>query len=139
MTLSGPACALQEQLAMTTNIQRDTTKLMVDYLNTCNTALAQHADEFPYKQLKQLAQEKLSGKEMGVAVYKDDPSSPHDFFTIRMTDDQFQLVQHGKRDPDIVWKTPRAYLSKVVDNPDDYIEKPAKLDLEWLKSRVGLS
>jgi hypothetical protein len=116
----------------------DTTKLLVDYLETCNEALAKHDDETPYKQIIALADDKLAGKELGFAVYDHDPDAPHDFFTVEMSNGKLHFVEHGKRDPDIVWKTPQEYLEKVVDNQQRYIDEPSKLDLDWLKSRVGL-
>jgi len=116
-----------------------TTKLFIEYLDTCNTAIRRHDDEFPYKQLISLADDKLGDKEIGVAVYADDPDSPHDFFTIEMKDGAFHFLEHGKNAPDIAWRTPRQHLQQVVDNPDRYIDNPSKLDLDWIKARVGLS
>lgn len=125
--------------SMPTQTPNETTKLLIDYLETCNAAMAQHDDELPYKQLIELADDKIGGKEMAVAVYDDDPDAPHDFFTIEMADGALHFVSHGKGDPDIVWKTPRSYLEKVVKNRGDYVDKPSKLDLDWLKARVGVS
>jgi len=124
---------------MPTKTPNETTKLFIDYLDTCNAAMSQHEDEFPYKQILDLAEDEIRGKEMGVAVYGSDPDSPHDFFTVEMTDGALHFVEHGKREPDLVWKTPRSYLEKVVRNRGDYIDKPSKLDLDWLKARVGVS
>lgn len=123
---------------MQTDTPNDNTKLMIDYLDTCNAALARHEDETPYKQLIELADKKLNDKEIAVALYDDDPDAPHDFFTIEMTDGALHFLQHGKRSPDLVWKTPRAYLKKVVDEPQAYIDEPSKLDFDWLKARVGI-
>jgi hypothetical protein len=42
-------------------------------------------------------------------------------------------------DPDIDWKVSRDYLRKVSSNPDQYIDNPARLDVDWLTSCAGLS
>ena len=76
---------------------------------------------------------------MGVAIYKDKPGAPHDFFTIKLNDGSFYVVEHGKKAPDMVWKASEDYLRKVVSNKSDYIANPAKLDFDWLKSRIGIS
>ena len=44
----------------------------------------------------------------------------------------------GKQEPEAGWKVSRSYLESVVENADEYIEHPAKLDWDWLKSRVGV-
>jgi len=41
-------------------------------------------------------------------------------------------------DPSITWTVTREYLEEIVKDPDTYIEHPEKLDLDWLKSRLGL-
>jgi hypothetical protein len=48
-------------------------------------------------------------------------------------------MSHRKEDPSIAWKVPESYLKDVVENAEDYINHPAKLDWEWLKQRVGIS
>lgn len=64
------------------------------------------------------------------------PSSPFDYITIRFRDGSFELVEHGKRDPEIDWKVSRDYLEKVVADSQDSIDHPARLDWDWLESRV---
>lgn len=34
--------------------------------------------------------------------------------------------------------TETRYLQRVAENPKEYVENPALLDWDWLKSRVGL-
>ena len=47
-------------------------------------------------------------------------------------------MSHGKQEADVAWTVSRAYLEKLVENRREYIEHPAKIDWDWLKSRVGL-
>jgi len=58
---------------------------------------------------------------------------------VRFSNGRFELVGRGKReDPGITWTVSRGYLETVVEDPDRYLEHPEKLDLDWLKSRLGL-
>jgi len=113
--------------------------LFVDYLNTCNAALDAHKNEFPYDKIIAAGDKMLDGKKLGVAIYKDDPDKPHDFFTVRFSGGAFELLKHGKDDPNVAWKTSQEHMRQVVENKQEYIEHPAKLDLDWMKSRVGIA
>jgi len=117
----------------------DTTSKFTRYLNVANAALDRHYEDFPYKQLIRAGNNLLEGRNLGVAVYKHDASQPHDYFTVQWRDGSLQLLEHGKRDPDLSWKVRESYLDEVIDNPEPYIEHPAKLDWQWLKSRVDLA
>lgn len=117
----------------------DTTALFAQYLNVVNKALHERSDDAPYKQLIGAGKKVLQDKEIGVAIYKDQPSAPHDFFTINFRGGSFNLLKHGKAEPDTSWKLPETHMRSVVDDPDPYIAQPAKLKLDWMKSRIGLS
>lgn len=116
----------------------ETTSLVTDYLSTVNQAIDEHADDFPMKQLIRAGDKMLDGRNVGMAIYGKDPESPYDFYTVRFEDRALKLVAHGKEDVDVAWKVSDDYLHRVVDNREDYIAQPAKLDLGWLKTRVGL-
>lgn len=118
---------------------RDTVALFTEALNVVNGALAEHKDSLPYKPILSGSEKVLGDRNIGVAVYEKDPSAPFDFFTIRFREGAFELVSRGKQEPEVAWKVSREYLQKVTENPQDYIEHPAKLDWDWLKSRVGLA
>jgi hypothetical protein len=115
-----------------------TSSLFLQYLNVCNQALDAHADEFPYRQLVQAAERLAADRRFGVAVYKTERDAPYDFYTVTMTEGRFELLSHGKEEPDLTWKVSQDYLKKVVDDPDTYIQHPAKLDWDWLKSTLGV-
>lgn len=119
--------------------QQDTVNQFSKALNVINAALAKHENEIPYKQLTKAADRILRDRKIGVGVYKDKASKPYDYFTVRFRDGSFELVAHGKEQPSLPWRVSRAYLDKVASNPDDYIDHPAKLDWDWLKSLVGLN
>ena len=111
----------------------ETKTRFVDYLNTCNQAIDRHEDEFPFKQLVSIGERVFGDKTIGVGIYKTDPNSPHDYYTIQVKDGRLHYHGHGKHDPDIEWKVKEEYLDDVVSNPETYIEHPFKLDWEWLK------
>lgn len=117
---------------------RDTTTLFTRALNVINSALVANADATPYRALIRTSEKLLDGRRIGVAVYESDPSAPFDYFTICFREGSFELVSHGKQEPDVAWKVSRDYLEKVADHPDEYVEHPAKLDWDWLRSRLGL-
>ena len=118
--------------------QRDTLALFTEALNVINAAFAEHADSMPYQALLEASEKTLGDRRLGVAVYDSDPDAPFDHFTIRFREKAFELVSHGKQEPDVVWKVSRSYLEKVAASPREYIEHPLKLDWDWLKSRVGI-
>ena len=116
----------------------DTNALFTQYVNVVNQALGENRDRVPYKQLLTAAEKLLANRRMGVAVYKDDPTTPHDFFTLTFSDGTFEVAAHGKEEPDFDWKVKEDHLRQVVENPEPYIQQPARLDLDWLKSRLNI-
>lgn len=116
-----------------------TNALFTQYLNVVNQAIGSHRDQMPYKQLIQGAGKLIGDEAFAVAVYKDDPSSPHDTFKVRLRGDTFDLLEHGKGGEDVAWSIPRDHLEKVVETPDRFIERPEKLQLDWLWKRVGIA
>lgn len=109
-------------------------QLLVNYLNIANAAMESHQDDFPYKQLHMVGDKLFNDKKFGVGIVKDDPRHPYDYYTVAYKNGAFQLVGHGKKDADLDWHCKRDYLEEVVANPNKYIESPAKLDWDWLKS-----
>lgn len=121
----------------TENISTDT--LMTEYLNVVNTALDRNKNSFPYDYIIKATEKLSKDKEFGIAVYKNDPKSPHDYYTVNFDNGHINLLAHGKQNPDIDWKFDEDYMRNVVEEPKKYIESPAKLDLDWLKERLGIS
>lgn len=119
-------------------MSKDAVGVFTRAINVINAALERNRDEVPYKQILDASRKAMEGRNLGVAVYESDPDAPFDWFTLRFQDSAFEIVAHGKQDPEIAWKVSRDYLEKVAENPDDYIENPARLDWDWLKSRLGL-
>jgi hypothetical protein len=122
-----------------TERRQDTVALFTQALNVVNGALAKHQNTTPYKQILAASRKALGERRVGVAVYADDPGQPFDFFTVRFREGRLELVDHGKREPELTWKVSRSYLDEITRDPETYVENPAKLDWEWLKSRVGIA
>lgn len=115
-----------------------TSALFNQYIDVVNRALGENRDRFPYKQIFQASEKLARDRDIGVAVYKGDPKSPHDWFTIRMDSGTFDVVEHGKGDVDVTWKVNQDHLQNVVEEPQKYVAHPARLDLDWLKERLGI-
>ncbi len=118
--------------------QQDAYMLFNDALQVINKSLQNNKDKFPYGEIINLGDKIIGDRQIGVAVYKDDPSSPYDFFTVKMKNGKLELFSHGKEEPTITWKVSREYLQKVGENEQEYIDHPEKLDLEWLKDRLSI-
>lgn len=118
------------------NGNKDTYTLFMGALDVSNRALDSVGDKPVLGDLVDLMEKQASGRHFGVAVYKDDPDKPHDYFTVRVQNHMIQLVSHGKDAPDIDWKVSQEYLQDVNSNPDDYVDNPLKLDWDWLRHRL---
>ncbi|HBO12895.1 MAG TPA: hypothetical protein DD491_08945 [Halieaceae bacterium] len=116
----------------------DTYGLFMEALDVVNTAISEHKDGQLMGGLLTAADKTIGGKHLGVAVYRDDPDTPFDYFTLRFTNERLELLARGKDEPEIAWKVSQDYLRDLVDNPRDYIDNPARLDLDWLRDRVGV-
>jgi hypothetical protein len=117
---------------------QDSATLFTNALNTTNTALEENANQMPFKQILSAAEKVLGDRQLGVAIYKDDPDSPYDYFTLRFSNGAFEIVSHGKDHPSIDWKVSQEYLERIAENPKRYVDDPFKLDFDWLTSRLGI-
>ncbi len=115
----------------------DTYELFVGTMDVINEALEEHSSTPVLREVITVADKAASGKRFGVAVYKQDSDEPYDYFTVRVNNKKVELEARGKKCPDIAWKVSQDYLAKVCENPQQYIDNPARLDLDWLKSRFA--
>ncbi len=116
----------------------NTYDLFMGYLDVVNDALDKHSETPVVGDLVSWVTNLSQSKKIGAAVYDSDPKSPFDYFTVRIADGKVQLDSRGKNEPDIDWRVSQEFLVEVNENRQEYIDNPLKLDLEWLKSRVGL-
>lgn len=121
-----------------TKSDTNTYDLFMGYLDVVNRALDEHSDTPVIGQVLSLMNKLGDGKKFGAAIYKSDPQSPFDYFTVRLANGKFELDSRGKDNPDIDWRVAQEYLTAVNDEPDKYVDNPARLDLDWLKTRLGM-
>lgn len=118
--------------------QQTVKSYFLQYLNICNMALTRHKDAFPYKQILEIGEATLGGKNIVVAVLGDAPNLIEAYYTIRFNGGTFDVVAHQKEESEMDWTVKESYLKKVVENPDSYLAHPEKLEWEWLKSRLNI-
>jgi hypothetical protein len=113
-------------------------KVFQQYLQICNRAIEQNRNKFPYTEIWGARFAKLgSDKEaiLQAIIYDDRPKVE---FTLRLTKDMKIEIVEKKPIPDgEEWPFTYQYLKRVVDNPKEYIENPAKLEWGWLKTVFG--
>ena len=78
----------------------------------------------------------VSGKEFGVAVYKTGADDSFDYFTVRFKWGKMELAARGDSSQNVAWRVSQKYLKKVCEHPQTYIDNPARLDVDWLVSKV---
>ena len=112
--------------------------LFMSALEVVNESLHENRDNPAICPLLKNGETALAEKHFGVALYRDNPEKPLDYFTLRLTGGRFELLAHGKEPPEIAWKVSNDFLRDIVDNPQDYRDDPAKLDLDWLRDRCDI-
>lgn len=115
---------------------KDPYELFMGYLDVVNKSLYEHESTPVVGNLLSLMKKIGEGKKFGAAIYKTDPNEPFDYFTVRMSGGKVELDSRGKDDPDIDFKVAQDFLVEVNEHPREYVNNPAKLDLDWLKSRL---
>ena len=106
------------------------------YLDVCNQAIEKNKDKFPYTEIWGARLQALE-EEMKVEaiVYDDRPKAA---FMLRLTRDmKIEIVEKKALPPEEAWPFTYQYLKRVVDNPKEYIDNPAKLEWGWLKEIFG--
>ncbi|WP_405220824.1 hypothetical protein [Lentisalinibacter sediminis] len=112
---------------------KDIYDLFTEALEVTNKALEANRDSAFYGTLISGMDKYLDGHKAGVAIYDDDPKQPFDYFTLRYLNGKFEILSRGKSEHDTEWRVAREYLASLADEPDAYIENPAKLDIDWLR------
>ena len=106
------------------------------YLDVCNQAIEKNKDTFPYMEIwksrwKSLAPDHI----LRCAVYDDRPKI---VYTLQLTEDmKIKIIEKTHIAPEDVWPFKYSYLKHVVNNPQEYINHPAKLDWGWLTGIFG--
>ncbi|MCS5597843.1 MAG: hypothetical protein NZ828_11385 [Alphaproteobacteria bacterium] len=104
--------------------------LFVQYLDVCNRAIDANKHRFPFKQIMESVRDVQTHKNVEVIILDDHPPVS---CVICFDDNQKITTQPaiGVRGLQ-KWRVSKAYLENVINNPDEYIQNPAKIDWEWL-------
>ena len=114
---------------------KDIHQLFARFLEVCNKAIAAHKDEFPYKYIWEAAENMQSSEGLHVTVYDGRPKVD---YTLRLKNKRIKVTEESVNPSVVGWRINTSYMKEVVENPDWYIDQPARLDWHWLKNRVGM-
>ena len=106
--------------------------LFQSYLEVCNDALKQNKNRFPFKQILDAARTNAASRTIEVHIVDDKPKSD---IMMTLDADAIRAQSHADCDNcqcDAKWSVSKTYLEDVVNNPDAYIQNPAKIDWDWL-------
>jgi len=108
-------------------------KVFQQYLEICNKAIEQNKNTFPYTEIWGSRFKALEDEATLQAVVYDD--RPKVAFMLRLTKDmKIEIVEKKTIPPADEWPFTYQYLKRVVDNPQEYIDHPARLEWGWLKT-----
>lgn len=105
------------------------------YLEICNQAIDQNKKKFPYTEIwgaRLQAKAKEEAMKIHAVVFDDRPKVS---FELQLTEDmKIKILEMKEVPPEDAWPFTYQYLKRVVDNPKEYIENPARLEWGWLKT-----
>jgi len=101
------------------------------YFNVCNTALATPNANPVITLVESLVIKATSNRVITLRLV-DDSQETIGWYTTRFVDGQFGPVEEGECDPDSRFTLRRSFLRKVVEDSDQYIEHPERLDWSWM-------
>ncbi|MFP4313855.1 MAG: hypothetical protein ACLFR0_05965 [Alphaproteobacteria bacterium] len=105
------------------------------YISICNVALHKNCERFPFKQILDAAEQQSKGRMIEVNIEGDPPHEEDYVFTL--SQGRIQADKHACGSQctcDGKWIVKKAYIEDVINNPDIYIQNPAKINWEWLYS-----
>lgn len=108
-------------------------RIFQQYLEICKQAIKKNKNQFPYTEIWG---SRLIGMQdtmkIEAVIYDDRPKLA---YVLQLTKDmEIQIVEKKMMGSESAWPFTYQYLKRVVDNPQAYIESPAKLEWGWLKN-----
>lgn len=107
------------------------------YVSICNKALALNKDKFPFKQILGAAQKSEQGKKIEIQLAGDNVINSYVF---SIENDQIIVTPHAlcdQCDCDRKWHMEWPYLHEVLQDPENYIKNPAKINWDWIYDAVS--
>ncbi len=112
-------------------------QVLQQYLEICSRAIEQNKNRFPYTEIWGAQFRALKAEAMLHAIVYDD--RPKASCILRLTRDmKIKIVEKQPISLQGEWPFTYQYLKRVVNNPQEYIENPAKLEWGWLKTMERL-
>ena len=106
--------------------------LIARYLDVCNQALTENKDRFPFKQILGAAEKSERGAVIEVNVIDVVPTAS---YAMILSKSGLVATPHGACSDckcERAWNVTADYLQTVANNPDIFIQNPAKIDWEWM-------
>lgn len=126
---------MQREKSPDTDKEHDASVLIKQYLNIANDALMKQKDDLALKGIVVLLERIFSRENITLEVV-DETGESMGYFTTRFTNGQFAPVRPGIYDPETQFIVKRSYLQQVVDNAEEYLNHPIKLDWDWLTGQI---
>ena len=114
-----------------------TINLVRRYFIICNIALAQRRGNNVYAEIQRLINQFKNGIFITLKVV-DIPKItgvPEGYYTIQYIDGHFTPATESEHHSGARFTLRQSFFEDVVDNADDYIVHPEKLDWGWLQNR----
>jgi hypothetical protein len=111
---------------------------LLEALDVWNEAIQRHREAFPYREILPKCEEALRDKDIGVEIHEAHPTRATSRFTLRFEDGQIRPVQHNPV-ADVMWRVSRESLRDIAENRQYYLDRPVKLDWNWLTYSAGIS
>lgn len=115
--------------------------LFKKYIDICNMALDKNKDRFPFNHILHGLKNENDAQSIRVKIMND-REEPQFYLQLSEGKINYDLTSCqnmcGSCNNDCpsknsVWQVKESYLQDVTENPEEYIQNPAKLDWEWAK------
>jgi hypothetical protein len=113
--------------------------LFASAIDVWNRAICENRDRFPFREVLPKCETALRGRTLGVRVHEGALKRAVAQFAIHFHDGLIHLVAEGDPNADVVWEVSRDRLEEVVEDPEHYVDHPAKLDWDVLTKPLGVS
>lgn len=111
--------------------------LVQQYLNVVNRSLQANREGFPWKQIIAKGETTWNGKNIGLGINEPGREVP-ETYTIKFVNGQFVYDGPGKVETTYTWEADKNFMEHVVANPQEYIDKPMKINWDWVKSSLNI-